>query len=102
MDQEHCFVGFVVEIDDDFFDQQAHDALFGPRIRCCGIADPWPDPWQIVGEPQQGFAVDPRPRLQLVAQARQPGLDDGDALQGPFQRASSSRATWRFAGSTCS
>ncbi len=40
VDQEHGFVGFVVEIDDDLFDQQAHDPLFGAGIGLECVPDP--------------------------------------------------------------
>jgi hypothetical protein len=62
VDQEHGFVGFVVEIDDDLFDQQAHDPLFGAGV---GL-DRVPDPWQVVGKTQQAVTVDPRPCLELI------------------------------------
>jgi hypothetical protein len=71
-------VGFVVEIDDDLFDQQAHDALFGAGIGLECV----PDPRQVLGETQQGVAVDPRPRLDLVVQPGNASLQSRAALEG--------------------
>ena len=70
-------MGFIVEIEDDLFDQQAHDPLFGAGV---GL-DRVPDPRQVVGETQQGVTVDLRPCLELIVQPGNAPLQSGGTLE---------------------
>jgi hypothetical protein len=74
VDQEHGFMRIVVEIDDDLFDQQAHDPLLGAGVGLDGV----PDHRQVAGQTQQSLAIDPRPRTAPIS-----GGDDVGGIPGP-------------------
>jgi len=72
------FVGSVVEIDDDFLDENANDALLGPHVGARRV----PRGGQVVREREQGCAVYPRPCGALTVQVPDAILEPGDASQG--------------------
>ena len=94
VDQEHGFMGCVVEIDDDLLDQQAHDPLLGAGVGLDGV----PDPRQVAGQAQQGLAIDPRPRLELGVQPGDASSRAATRSSAAFHRASSSRASAAWPG----
>lgn len=68
---------FVVEIDNDLFDQQAHDPLLGAGV---GL-DCVPNTRQVASQAQQGLAIDRGPCLELVVQPSGAPLESGDTLE---------------------
>ena len=78
VDQEHRFVGGVVEVDHDLLHQQPDEALLGPSVRPSGI----PCGRQVVGEPQENLPVDLRLGGSFVFQLRHPPFECHDTLEG--------------------
>ena len=71
------FMRIVVEIDDDLFDQQAHDPLFGACVGLDGV----PNPRQAAGQAQQGLAIHPPQRLEPGVQPGNASFESGDTLE---------------------
>ena len=70
-------MSLVIEIDDDLFDQQAHDPLFGASISVECV----PDPRQIMSETQQSITIDLWPGLDLFIQPADTSLQNGNTLE---------------------
>jgi hypothetical protein len=61
MDNEHCLIGFLIVVDDDFLNEDTREPLFGARVRARSV----PSSRQIVSKGQQCVSINLGPPLDL-------------------------------------
>ena len=98
VDEQNRLIGVLIEIANNLSDHDVNQPLLGAGVRGRCI----PNPRQIMRKLQKQGAVDLGAFRRCGAQLLDATFKLGNPLNAPFQRASSSRATWRLAGSTSS
>jgi hypothetical protein len=96
MHHEHDRSRRIVDVDDDFVDQDADDALLEPQVR----GRVMPEGWQILGERMEHALIDLLLATVRASKAARRPSRSRTRSSAAFQRASNSAAPRRMSGST--
>ena len=77
MDHDHCLIGRLIQVEHDLLDEDAQQALFGPRVGAGRVSGGW----EIVCEVHQRRSVDPRTHCGIGGETGDALLELGDALE---------------------